>query len=396
MRRTPADPSELEYGADSMKITAITPYPVNMGSRNFLFVKVETDDPEIYGVGEAGLTWKEKAVAGCVEHFAAMMVGQDPMRTEHLWQLMFRGAFFPGGKVICSAMSAIDIALWDIKGKALGVPVYTLLGGHVRDKVVCYPHIGGGTPEQLAESAAQKVKEGWKFVRFGVPQGPDGRFEPSHAVRKSIDQFAAVREAVGDDIEICIDIHTRLDPADSVTLCRALEQYRPYFLEDPLRSENVNAIKQFRQHVAAPLAIGEHFASKWEFRELIEGDLINYARIDVCIVGGLTEAIKIAHWCETHYIAIAPHNPLGPVSAAACTHLDLACTNFGVQELPRAPSKAFRDVIPVQMEWDDGYLLRPEAPGLGVEFDEEAAKAHPYREVVPPTLWRDDGALTNW
>jgi galactonate dehydratase len=379
-----------------MKITAIKPYPVGSNGRNFLFVKVETDEG-IYGIGEAGLTWKELAVAEAVNHLGHIIMGEDPMRTEHIWQLMLRGAFFPGGKVVASAMSAIDIALWDIKGKALNLPVYSLLGGLVRQKVVCYPHIGGATPEKIAESARQKVQEGWKFVRFGVADDGGGNIlEPSQAVRKSIAKFAAVREAVGEDIEICLDIHTRLDPPHTIALCRALEQYQPYFLEDPLRSENPASFHQIRQHIAAPLAAGEHFATKWEFRELIEEELINYARIDLCIVGGITEAKKITGWCETHYINIAPHNPLGPVSTAACLHLDLASTNFGVQELPRRTGISFTDIFPIQVEWEDGYLLPPKGPGLGIEFDEEAAKKHVYKEGTPPRLYRIDGALTNW
>jgi L-alanine-DL-glutamate epimerase-like enolase superfamily enzyme len=378
-----------------MKITSIKPYPVGGNGRNFMFVKVETDEG-IYGIGEAGLTWKELAVVEAVNHLAPMIIGEDPMRIEHIWQVMLRGAFFPGGKVVCSAMSAIDIALWDIKGKALNVPVYNLLGGMVRQKAVCYPHIGGATPEQIAESAQKRVDEGWKFVRFGVGDGRGDILEPSRAVRRSIALFAAVREAVGDDIEICLDIHTRLDPPDTIALCRALEQYRPYFLEDPLRSENPASFHQLRRHIAAPLAAGEHFATKWEFRELIEEELINYARIDLCIVGGISEARKITGWSETHYINIAPHNPLGPVSTAACLHLDLASINFGVQELPRRPGTSFTDVFPVQVEWEDGYLLPPTRPGLGVEFDEEAAKKRPYKKVDPPRFHRLDGALTNW
>jgi L-alanine-DL-glutamate epimerase-like enolase superfamily enzyme len=213
---------------DNMKITAIKPYPIGTNGRNYLFVKVETDEG-IYGVGEGGITWKELAMAEAVNHLAPMLIGEDPMRIEHLWQLMLRGAFFPGGKVVTSAISAIDIALWDIKGKALNVPVYSLLGGPVRQKVVCYPHIGGGTPEQIAENAKQRVAEGWKFVRFGIGDTGGNILEPSRAVRKCIKLFEAVRNAVGEDIEICLDIHTRLDPPDTITLCRALEQYRPYF-----------------------------------------------------------------------------------------------------------------------------------------------------------------------
>ncbi|MBD3183092.1 galactonate dehydratase [Candidatus Poribacteria bacterium] len=379
---------------EDMKITAVKPYIVGNG-RNLTFVKVETDTG-IYGVGEAGITWKELAVAGAMDHLGELIIGEDPMRTEHIWQVMLRGAFFPGGKVVSSAMSAIDIALWDIKGKVLDQPVYNLLGGLVRQKAVCYPHIGGSTPEQIAENARKIVDEGWKFVRFGLSDETPNILEPSRAVRSSIKRFEAIRKAVGDDIEICIDIHTRLDPPHTVALCRGLEPFRPFFLEDPLRSENTSSFHNLRKHVAAPIAAGEHYATKWEFRELVEEDLIDYARIDLCIVGGITEAKKITGWCETHYINIAPHNPLGPVSTAACLHLDLASTNFGVQEMPRKPGTSLTNVFPVQMKWEDGYLLPPDAPGLGVEFNEEEAKKHPYQKVTPPRLHRLDGALTNW
>jgi L-alanine-DL-glutamate epimerase-like enolase superfamily enzyme len=377
-----------------MKITRINSLPVWGGGRNYFFVQVETDEG-ITGVGEAGVTWRELAVAEVVHHLAPLLIGEDPLRIEHLWQRMFRGGFFPAGRIACAAISAIDIALWDILGKALNVPVYQLLGGRVRDRVICYPHAGGASPAELAARSRQLVEEGWKFIRFGLPSEGEV-LEPSRAVRAAIAQFAAVREAVGEEIEIILDIHTRLDPPDAVTLCCALEPYRPYFLEDPLRSENPASFHALRRHVAAPLAAGEQFATKWEFRELIEEELINYARVDVCIVGGLTEARKIAGWCETHYIQLAPHNPLGPVSAAACLHLDLAASNFGVQEMPRRPSTSLTDVCPVQIDWADGYLLPPTRPGLGIEFDAAAARAHPYQECQAPLLRREDGAFTNW
>jgi L-alanine-DL-glutamate epimerase-like enolase superfamily enzyme len=377
-----------------MKITRINSLPVWGGGRNYFFVQVETDEG-ITGVGEAGVTWRELAVAEVVSHLAPLLIGEDPLRIEHLWQRMFRGGFFPAGRIACAAISAIDIALWDILGKALDVPVYQLLGGRVRDRVVCYPHTGGASPAELAARSRQLVEEGWKFIRFGLPSEGEV-LEPSRAVRAAIAQFAAVREALGEEIEIILDIHTRLDPPDAVALCRALEPYRPYFLEDPLRSENPASFHALRRHVAAPLAAGEQFATKWEFRELIEEELINYARVDVCIVGGLTEARKIAGWCETHYIQLAPHNPLGPVSAAACLHLDLAASNFGVQEMPRRPSTSLTDVCPVQVDWADGYLIPPTRPGLGIEFDAAAARAHPYQECQAPLLRREDGAFTNW
>ena len=374
-----------------MKITAVTPYPLAGG----IFCTVETD-AGIYGIGEAGIKSQTMAIAAAIERLAPLLVGEDPMRTEHLWQKMFRGGFFPGGKILCSAISAIDIALWDIKANALNVPLYQLLGGKSRDKVVCYPHIGGRTIDELVDHAKAKVDAGYKYVRFSV--SAEGEvLEPSRAVRRTIQEFEALRTALGDDIEICLDIHTRLDPMDSVTLCRALEPYQPYFLEDPLRSENPDSFRQFRQQVASPLAIGEQFASKWEFRQVIEEELTNYARIDACIVGGITETMKIVGWAETHYINLALHNPLGPVSTAACLHVDIAASNFGVQECPRIPGTTLTDVFPVQAEWADGYLLLPERPGLGVEFDPEAAARQPYRETGGARLFRRlDGSLTNW
>ncbi len=379
-----------------MKITNIECYPVWGGARNFLFVVVDTDEG-IYGVGESGITGRELAVMGAIEHFKPLLIGQDPGRIEHIWQLLTRGGFFPAERILMSAISAIDIALWDIKGKALNVPIYDLLGGLVRDKVVCYPHNVGHRMEvkELVESCLQTKEEGWKFVRWGLPQ--DGEIlEPRQSVLASIKQFQAVREAVGDEIELTFDVHTRLDLPDVVWLCREVEQFRPYFIEDPLRCENPDSFKTLRPRVHVPLAAGEQFCSKWEFRQLIEEEWIDYARIDLCIIGGFTEARKISGWCETHYIKIALHNPLGPVSSAACLQLNLATSNFGVQEQPRKTGTVLTDVIPVQPEWKDGYLLPPTLPGLGIEFDREAAKKNPLRVRELSQLRRLDGSFTNW
>lgn len=379
-----------------MKISGIETYPVWVGSRNYLFVIVDTDEG-IYGVGEAGITGRELAVIGAIEHFKPLLLGQDPFRREHLWQMLFRGGFFPAERIISAAISAIDIALWDIAGKALNVPVYTLLGGRVRDKVICYPHNVGHSTETapLVESALRTKEEGWRFVRWGLPER-DGTLDPREVVNAAIKQFHAVREAVGDDIQLALDVHTRLDLADSVQLCREIESLRPYFIEDPLRSENPDSFKTLRPRTMVPLAAGEQFSSKWEFRQMIEEEWIDYARIDVCIVGGLTEAKKIAGWCETHYIKLALHNPLGPVSTAACLQLNLACPNFGVQEQPRKPGEVLPEIVTGQPLWEDGYLLPPESPGLGIEFDREAAKRQPFRMTEPPHLRALDGAFTNW
>lgn len=379
-----------------MKITNIECYPVWGGARNFLFVVVDTDEG-ISGVGEAGITGRELAVVGAIEHFKALLIGQDPGRIEHIWQFLFRGGFFPAQRILTSAMAAIDIALWDIKGKALGVPIYDLLGGKVRDKVVCYPHNRGHALEvaPLVESCLETKEEGWKFVRWGLPQN-GSVLEPREAVLMAIKQFHAVREAVGDSIELTFDVHTRLDLPDVIWLCREIESTRPFFIEDPLRCENPNSFKTLRPRVHVPLAAGEQFSSKWEFRELIEEEWIDYARIDLCIAGGITEARKIAGWCETHYIKLAVHNPLGPVSSAACLQLNMATSNFGVQEQPRKPSEILPDVVPVQPKWEDGYLIPTGLPGLGIEFDREAAKKRPFQQAELPTLHRLDGSFTNW
>jgi len=377
-----------------MKITDVKTFPVFWGSRNYLFVKVETD-AGLYGMGEFGITWKEQAGVGAVQHMKHHLLGEDPLNTEWIWQKLFRGDFFPGGRINMAAQSAIDLALWDIKGKALGQPVYVLLGGRVRQKVACYTGIGGRTPQDIARSARDKVEQGWKYLRFSV-NDRQGILEPRIAVRDSIALFAAAREAVGPEIELCIDVHTRLDPPDTIRLGRELEQYDPFFIEDPLRCENPQTYRLVRQHVSCPLAVGEHYATKWEFRQMIEEELLDYARIDLCIVGGLTEARKVANWCEAHYLKIVPHNPLGPVSAAACLHLDLATDNFAVQEGGLVGAPVMQDLFPIQVPYEAGYLLPPDRPGLGVEFNEEVASRAEFRWLTGPQLRRADGSFTNW
>ena len=388
-----------------MKVTNIKSYSVADGDGSpYFIVKVETDDG-IYGLGEVGIRFWGEAIAKAIDHLGEIVVGEDPFSTEKLWQHMFRGGFFPADKVYCCAISAIDIALWDIKGKALNMPTYKLLGGPVRDRVVCYPHAQGRTNEELVENCVKVVEEGWKFVRWGQPEtggafeyeGSEGRLEPVESMRIAEQQMAMVREAVGPDIQLCFDVHTRLDTAHVVAMCKTLEPYRPFFIEDPLRSENPASYRTLARHVSLPIAAGEQWATKWPFREVIEEELINYARIDLCIVGGLTEALKITHWCETHYIDIVPHNPLGPVSAAACVALCMASTNVGVQEMPRRPGSFATDLFPQQIEWEEGYAFNPGRPGLGVDFDEAvAATRQVSARAWPPLLRRNDGAFTNW
>jgi len=389
-----------------MKVTKITSVPVESESGfGYHFVKVDTD-AGIHGLGEVGRTVWGEAIEKALEHLAEIVVGEDPFSTERLWQHMFRGNFFPADGVYASAISAIDIALWDIKGKALDMPVYKLLGGPVRDRVVCYPHNTGTTIDELVASCLQSVEEGWKFVRWGQAETHDsgkivdfsgGVLDPVRSIAKTEEAVAAVREAVGPEINICLDVHTRIDTTHVITMCRNLEKYNPFFVEDPLRSENPGSYRTLAQHVNVPIAAGEQWSSKWQFREVIEDESINYARIDLCNVGGLTEALKVTHWCETHYIDIAPHNPLGPVSAAACVALCMASTNVGVQEMPKAPRTYEGDLFPQQIDWADGYAFATDAPGLGVDIDMDVAESRSWTpRAWVPLLRRSDGAFTNW
>jgi galactonate dehydratase len=378
-----------------MEITAVKSFVHPVG---YCFVKVETDEGE-YGVGEAGLKRRGPAVAAVLREFEQDLLGADPMRIEHLWQTMFRGGFFPGGVVQSAAVSAVDIALHDLKAKALGVPVYELLGGRTRDRVVCYPHIGDRDDlDNLVAECRARMDEGWTFARWGMtdPEGGDV-FEPRRAARFGIEQVRAVREACGEELNICVDVHTRLDPPSVVEFCEGVEPYSPFFVEDPLRSENPEKLHHVREQTSVPIAVGEQFDSKWAFQHVVEEDLLDYCRVDLCLAGGLTEATKIADWCETHYVSLAPHNPLGPVSTAACLHLCLSSPLVGVQELPRVPMSTLTDVFPTQVPYEDGHLLPPERPGLGVEFDESAFEdLDDYEPNEAVGYEREDGSYTNW
>lgn len=242
--------------------------------------------------------------------------------------------------------------------------------------------------------AGRALDEGYKFVRVHAISEDDDVFDPRNTVLQTVEWATALREKVGPKVEILVDFHTRLDPIDAVRLARALEPVA-YFIEDPVRSENPEAYRFVRERTNVPIAGGEELATKWEFRPLIEGDLIDYVRLDLCIVGGLTESKKIAGWAESYYQYLAPHNPLGPVSTAACLHLALSSPLFGVQELPWLPGY-MADVFPQQVEYEDGYLLPPEAPGLGVDFDEKAAAEYPFEMAGNPEFRREDGSITNW
>ena len=374
-----------------MKITDLKVFPVGQ----FIYVKIVTDEG-IYGIGEGSLSGRSLAVVGALEHhIKPLLIGQDATRIEHIWQDIFRGTFWRGGPVLQSALAGVDIALWDLAGKALGVPTYRLLGGATRDKVLVYRHTGGGTPEQLIETAQGQLEEGWRVLRISPIDTIEGGFNQKLAVRRGVEHFSALREAIGDEAEVIFEVHTRLTPTRAIELCNAIEEYHPFFVEDPIRSENPASFATLREHTNVPIGTGEQLPTKWMFRELIEGELIDYIRVDICHSGGITEGKKIATMAEVHYQELACHYTSSPVSSAAMLHLNMSIPNCAVQEY--APSSGWMDeVIQHDLRTEDGYLLAPESPGLGIDLNEEAAAAYPPTPGEPPHLRREDGSVQDW
>lgn len=384
-----------------MRISAIRPFPVRVGIRNQLLLKVETDEG-IYGWGESGLSGREKAVIGALEHFAEFVVGKDPMRIGAIWQELYRSQYFEGGRVLTAAISAIDIALHDIKAKALGVPVYELLGGRQRDRVPTFATTRSPPGPAMIEEARALMAAGWSCLRLSV-SGHESQdvFEPREHIGPTAHWCTAAREALGDDVVLGVDWHHRLSVAEAAAFCQRMPRGTLDFLEEPIRDETPEAYEALRRMTDIPFAIGEEFASKWQFRPYIERDIHQYNRIDVCNVGGLTEAMKIAGWSEVHYVDLMPHNPLGPVCTAATVHLAAAVPNFAWLECRATPSEqhlGFDDpaVFPVQIRLEGAHYPVPTGPGLGVEVDEAALQREPFRFWEPPHLRRRDGSFTNW
>ncbi|BCX03027.1 MAG: galactonate dehydratase [Candidatus Roseilinea sp.] len=392
-----------------MKITAIKTCVVNAEMRNWVFVKVETDQPGLYGWGEASLEWKTRAVVGAVEDFAPMLIGEDPQRIEFLYQKMYRQSFWRVGVIGLSAISGIEQALWDIRGKMLGVPVYQLLGGRVRDKVRMYTHLGGGDmravyetqysadPKPFVDLALQVVARGYTAVKVLITP-PTETLNSIATYRYAEKMMSAIREAVGEGVDIMIDCHGRHSVANAIEFCRVLAPYRPFFIEEPVPPENVDALAEVRRASPVPIATGERRVTRFEFRELFEKQACHVIQPDLCHCGGLWEAKKIAAMAEAYYIGVAPHNPLGPVANAAALHFALSTPNFLIQEdmLTDVPWRF--DVVKHTLKTENGYWLPTDAPGLGIEVDEEAAKKHPFeQEIIHATTVRaHDGAILDW
>ena len=386
-----------------MKITSVKGFPVKVGHRDIFIVKIDTD-AGIYGVGEGGMSGRELAQLGAVQHYERLLIGEDPHRIEHHWQRLYRSQYFEGGKVFGAALSAIDIALWDILGKSLGVPVYQLLGGACRDRIPAFATPGGLTGPKVVEQARKAVDEGWKYLRFGAgmsgddwPTGTEVVYEPMESLELAAHWIHEVRKEVGPAIGLSIDFHHRLNVAEAALFCQKISHVNLMFLEEPIRAQNPRAYQQLRTMTPIPFAIGEEFSNKWEFQPFIDDGILNFARIDVSNVGGLTESKKIAGWCETHYIDVMPHNPLGPVCTAATIHLAASINNFAQQEYQHRNAEAYpRDLFPTFPELEGDSFPLPTEPGLGVTFDESKVEDHPFEFWNPPMWKRRDGQHTNW
>ena len=376
-----------------MKITAVEAVPVD----RYLFAKVHTDEG-ISGVGESGAWGHLEASEAAINKFGRYLVGKDPLRIEHHWQCMYRSGHFRGAAIM-GAISAVDIALWDIAGKRFGVPVHQLLGGKTRDKARVYYHVFGDTKEKLIQGVKDAKAAGFTAVGHLTPFLDESRelpFFKTHVdkMRDAIETVGAYREAVGNDVDLCIEIHRRLTPAEAVVLARGIEQYHPFFYEDPILPDNFDAMGLVAQQIAIPIATGERIHTIHEFEMLLSRGAVQYVRPDVCMAGGITHTKKIAAVAEAHYVGVVPHNPLSPVSTAACLQIAASIPNFAIQELPTGehePPKS--EIVKSAVQVENGFLIVPDAPGIGVELADDAQERHPPTPREIGTRLHLDGSV---
>jgi len=357
----------------------------------WLFLKMYTDE-ELVGYGEPVVEGRAQTAEMAVKELERYLVGKDPLQIEHHWQAMYRGAFYRGGPVLTSAISGVEQAMWDILGKSLKVPIHQLLGGACRDKIRLYAHVRGGTPEEYAKNALAKVEEGFTSLKAVVFEAIR-IVDTSTVVRKAVEKFKAMRETVGDDVDIAVDCHGRLSPAMAIRMAKALEPYYPMFLEEPCLPENVDTMVTVARSTSIPIATGERLFTKWGFREVLEKQAASILQPDLCHAGGIMECKKIAAMAETYYAAVAPHNPLGPIALAACIQLDACIPNFLVQEQVTLGEGYLKKPFTMKA----GYIELPKEPGLGIELDDELVEKKAYDgRWEAPRLFHEDGSVADW
>ena len=378
-----------------MKITSVETLHID----RYLFVRVHTD-AGITGLGESGTWGYLEASAAAIEKFGRYLVGEDPLRIEHHWQYMYRSSHFRGAAIM-GAISALDIALWDIAGKHFGAPVYQLMGGRTRDKARVYVHVYGDTREKLVQGVVDAREAGFTAVGHLTPFLDEDRdipyFRP-HAdkMREAIEAVAAYREAAGDNVDLCIELHRQLTPSESITLARGIEPYFPFFYEDPILPDNFDAMALVAEHISIPIATGERIHTIHEFEMLLKRGAVQYVRPDVCMAGGLTHCKKIAAVAEAHYVGVVPHNPLSPVSTAACLQLAACIPNLTLLEYPigeNEPPKS--EIVSSPPRLEDGFLIVPDAPGLGIELAEGAQEKYPPVTREVETRLHLDGSVVD-
>jgi galactonate dehydratase len=369
---------------DPLRVTRLETFLVRP---RWLFLKVHTN-AGIVGLGEPILEGRAATCVAAVREIEPYLVGKDPRQVVHHWQAIYRHAFYRGGSILTSALSGIDMALWDIKGKALGVPVYELLGGPTRRRVRVYAH--ASTPEQVR----QLKLRGFTAFKTGVAKRRTSRYiETPAAIRHAVERFAALRRAAGDDADVAIDFHGAISPATARVLIRALEPHQPMFVEEPVNCQNHDVMAEIARGTHLPIATGERVYTKWGFREVLEKRAATVLQPDLCHAGGITEVRLIAGMAEAYYAAIAPHNPLGPISLAAGIQLAAAIPNFLCQEQVSLGEGYLRNPFRVHK----GHIEVPTGPGLGIELDEEAvAKQVGHNWRNRETYDSDDGSVVDW
>jgi galactonate dehydratase len=391
-----------------LKITGIETVVVNAVHRNWIFVKVLTDQPGLHGWGEATLEWKTRAITGAIDDLAPFVVGEDPMNIEHLVNRMTRFSFWPLGSIGLTAVSGIEHALWDIKGKALGVPVWQLLGGKVRDSVRVYTHLKRGSAagrvsnsdiSAFCDAVQETVEMGYNAIKLGfVPY--TGYDAPLKAVRHVEKLAAAVRERVGDEVDVMTDFHGRPDSLDAaIAYIRAIEPIKPLFCEEVIQPGDAAAMADIARRVQSPLATGERLFTPREFAEIAETRAVAYIQPDLAHCMGISGGRKIAAIAEAAHMGVCPHNPMGPVAGAVALNFDVATTNFVIQEEAVGIVPWFEEICSVYpLALQNGAWAVPDAPGLGIEIDEKAAARYPFQPEVIPALDSvlADGRIANW
>ena len=373
-----------------MRITKLETFLVRP---RWLFLKIHTDEG-LVGLGEPILEGRALTVAQAVAQLEPYLIGKDPTRVMHHWQAMYRHAFYRGGPILTSALSGVEHALWDLTGKAAGLPIYKLLGGPLRDRIKVYGHCPGRTPGEAAQAARESVGRGFKALKTGVSGGRPARIvETPGFVDRVVERFAAIRYAVGCEVDIGVDFHGAVSPQTAALLIKALEPYQPMFIEEPVQCQNVDVLADLARKTHLPIATGERVYTKWGFREILEKRAASILQPDIAHAGGIFEARLIAGMAEAYYAAIAPHCPLGPLALAACIQLDASIPNFLAQEQVSLGEGYLKE--PFQLQ--DGFVMLPQGPGLGVELDEDALAdkiGHDWRnrQSYDP----DDGTAMDW